>query len=77
MNTWTVLKSFLKINYLIDLNFIAVWKINVLKKDHLHANNVWNMFKINSVGDYHNLYLKPDVLLLANFFQKFISTCNV
>ena len=51
--------------------------MNVLKKDHLHANNVWNMFKINSMGDYHNLYLKPDVLLLADFFQKFISTCNV
>ena len=51
--------------------------MNVLKKYHLHANNVWNMFKINSMGDYHNLYLKPDVLLLADFFQKFISTCNV
>ena len=30
---------------------------------------------MNTMGDYHNLYLKTDVLLLADVFQKFISTC--
>ena len=30
---------------------------------------------MNSVGDYHDLYLKRDVLLLANVFEKFIKTC--
>ena len=33
------------------------------------------MFKMNALGDYHDLYLKTDVLLLANVFEKFISTC--
>ena len=32
------------------------------------------MFKMNIMGDYHNLYLKTDVLLLTNVFEKFIST---
>ena len=30
---------------------------------------------MNTMGDYHNLYLKTDVLLLANVFEKFIYTC--
>ena len=33
------------------------------------------MFKMNTMGDYHDLYLKTDVLLLADAFEKFISTC--
>ena len=44
-------------------------------KDYLHAINVLNVFNMNTMGDYHDLYLKTDVLLLANVFKKFISTC--
>ena len=43
--------------------------------DYLKAVDIWNVFKINSMGDYHNLYLKTDVLLLADVFEKFVSTC--
>ena len=28
------------------------------KKNYLHANNVWNVFKMNTMSDYHDLYLK-------------------
>ena len=27
------------------------------KKDYLHATNVWNMFNMNAMGDYYDLYL--------------------
>ena len=30
---------------------------------------------MNTVGNYHHLYLKTDVLLLAVAFEKFINTC--
>ena len=33
------------------------------------------MFKTNTMSDNHDLYLKTDVLLLADVFKKFISTC--
>ena len=33
------------------------------------------MFQVNTMVDYHDLYLKTEVLLLADVFEKFISTC--
>ena len=41
----------------------------------LHASRVWNAFKMNTMGDYHDLYSKTDVLLLTDVFEKFVNTC--
>ena len=37
--------------------------------------NIWNLFKMNLMGDYHDLYLKTDALLLTDLCEKFITTC--
>ena len=47
----------------------------ISKKDYSHAINVWNVFKMNKMGYYHDLYLKTDALLLADVFENFIGTC--
>ena len=47
----------------------------ISEKDYLHVINVWNVFKMNTMGDYHDLYLKTDVLLLADVLEEFINTC--
>ena len=35
----------------------------------------WNVFKMNTKGDYYDLYLKTDILLSADVFEKFVNTC--
>ena len=39
-----------------------------VKKDYLHAINVWNTLKRKTMGEHQDLYLKTDFLLLADSF---------
>ena len=40
-------------------------------KEYEHVFKVWNKFEMKTMKNYHNLYLKCDVLLLADLFGKF------
>ena len=48
---------------------------SISKKDYQHAQKVWKAFSCETMGDYHDLYLKTDVTLLADVFQTFRRTC--
>ena len=39
------------------------------------CERIWDKFKMKNMGYYHDHYLKKDVLLLADVFEKFIDTC--
>ena len=46
-------------------------------KDYLTCEKIWNKFDMKNMGNYHDHYLKKDVLLLADVFEKSIDTCQI
>ena len=48
---------------------------NITETDYIHANNVFKTFKFNNLGDYHDLYVQSDTLLLADVFENFRKAC--
>ena len=37
--------------------------------DHMHGKGVCKVFEIRNLGEYYDLYLKKDTLLLADVFE--------
>ena len=59
----------------IDKFFSSLKDFGISEKEYQRACDVWKVFKIKKLGEYHALYLKTDVLLLRDVFEKFISVC--
>ena len=47
----------------------------ISNKDYLHAKKVWDTFEIRNLGEYHDLYVQADTLLLADVYEKFRDKC--
>ena len=48
---------------------------HISDEDYLTCEKIWDVFGMKNMGDYHDHYLKKDVLLLADVFEKFIDVC--
>ena len=44
---------------------------DISNKDYLHPQKVWEEFGIRNLGEYHDLYVQTDTLLLADVYEKF------
>ncbi|CAB3988508.1 Hypothetical predicted protein [Paramuricea clavata] len=59
-----------------DAFFSTLYDTPVSDKDYQRAQTVWSHFNMSSFNDYLNLYQETDVLLLADVFENFRSTCH-
>ena len=47
----------------------------ITNDDYTKAKQIWKHFDIKDMGEYHDLYLKTDVLLLTDVFENFRDMC--
>ena len=59
----------------IEKFYITLNNEGISKDKYAHAQKVCKLFNFKFLGDYHDLYLKTDVMLLADVFQTFRKTC--
>ena len=50
-------------------------KEGITDEDYAHAQKAWDTFNIKNVGEYHDLYVQSDTLLLADVFENFRDKC--
>ena len=69
-------KKFKETN-LIDIDkFLSSLKdFRISEKDYQRVCDVWKYFEVRNLREYHDLYLKTNVLLLCDVFEKFIIVC--
>ena len=48
---------------------------NIDDIDYRHGNNLFRRFKLKILGEYHDLYVQSDTLLLADVFENFRNMC--
>ena len=48
---------------------------NITDADYTHAKKFCKDFEIKNIGEYHDLYVKSNTLLLTNIFENFRNMC--
>ena len=73
MNTW---EKFGETQLPSKENFYSLLaEENISDEDYEFAKDIWKIFKIKDLGQYHDFYLSTDVYVLADVFENFRDMC--
>ena len=75
MSTLTVGTNSKKLVYLVSNVSIVISRCLELVIQTKSTPAVWREFRTRNMGEYHDLYLRTDVILLANVFESFRRVC--
>ena len=56
-------------------DFYSELNLEGISNEDAHAQKVWDVFEINHLGEYHDLYVQSDTLLLADVLENFRNMC--
>ena len=70
-NTWIAGRDLMKHYYLIKSFYSKLNLENITAEDYTHAKKVFEQFELKNVGDYNDIYVHSDTLLLADIFENF------
>ena len=77
MNTWIVRKDLMFHQILPDKEvfYSSLNMEKITDVDYRHAKGVFKNLSNRNLGDYHDLYVQSDTLLLADVFENFRNKC--
>ena len=76
MNTWILWKDFDEKELpAIEKIYSKLQMKHISENSYKHAKKVWDVFKIKTLGEYHDLYVQADTLQLSDVFENFRLLC--
>ena len=73
MNSW---EEFDETSFVNKKDFYSELDLeDITDKDYADGQKVWEVSEVKNRGEYHDLYIQCDTLLLANAFENFRDKC--
>ena len=73
-NIWIAGKNLVKPHYHLKKLFNLTLE-DISDEDCAHAQKIWNVFEVKNRGEYHDLYVQSDTLLLVDLFENLRNMC--